>query len=74
MGVYQLVGVLADIDLFRRLRARGQARAEPMASQICRRRWVWSLGSPSPDSVGAAGLGWPTVSASISTWCAPWST
>ena len=34
MGIYQLVGVLADIDLFRRLRARGQARGPEGLSDI----------------------------------------
>lgn len=34
MGIYQLVGVLADVDLFRRLRARGQARGPEGLSDL----------------------------------------
>ncbi|MHA6513016.1 LysM peptidoglycan-binding domain-containing protein [Tessaracoccus sp. Z1128] len=34
MGIYQLVGVTADIDLFRRLRARGQARGPEGLSDL----------------------------------------
>lgn len=34
LGIYQLVGVLADIDLFSRLRARGQARGPEGLSDL----------------------------------------
>lgn len=34
LGIYQLVGVLADIDLFRRLRARGHARGPEGLSDL----------------------------------------
>ena len=49
-------------------------RAAPRASATSRRRLGWSRESPSRANEGAAGLGWPTVSASISTWCALWLT
>lgn len=70
MGIYQLVGVLADIDLFRRLLARGQSGG-PEGLVDLRATLELVTGEP---STGQRGRGWPTVSASISTWRAQWST
>ena len=73
MGIYQLVGVLADIDLFRRLRSRGQARGTEGLVDL-RAALELVTGEPFTGQRGADGRGWPTVCASINTWCAPWST
>ena len=54
MGIYQLVGVLADIDLFRRLRARGQARGPEGLNDL-----LAALGLVSGEPfTGQRGRGW----------------